>query len=436
MFNRQSLHIALLVWGCIFSLIAALCMFMSKNFDKEKRKWLLHIQMASALLLLSDAFAWGYRGNTSVTGYYLVRISNFFVFFLSDVILFLFHGYLCCVLQLREEKSPPKIRIKAVYLLTIFGMLLVIVSQFTNLYYYIDSNNWYHRSLGYMLSLIIPMIGMIIDLTLLIQYKKKIKKEIFISIFSYLILPFIATIILFFYYGISLINISISISIILMFVTAMIEQNQNLAKKEQEASDMRIVMMLSQIAPHFIYNTLSTIKEMCVIDPVMAQETIEEFSDYLRGNLESLSESELIPFEMELNHLRSYLAIEKKRFGNRICIKYDIEIREFVLPSLTVQPIVENAIKHGICKKDGGGTVTIRTRQKFNIVYVIVEDNGIGFNLEEKLKDERKHIGLANVKSRLKSMKDATLQIESEIGKGTIVTIVFPQLLDENGGKN
>ena len=436
MFNRQSLHVALLVWGGIFSLIAALCMFMSKNFDREKRKWLLCIQLSSAMLLLSDALAWGYRGSAEPIGYYIVRISNFLVFFLSDVILFLFHGYLCCVLSLKKETIlPPTFRMKAVYLDAIIGMFFAILSQFTHMYYYIDSNNFYHRNWAHIVSLIIPMIGMLMDLSLLIRYKKKVGKAIFISMVSYIILPFLATIILIFYYGISFINISISISIILMFVTAMVEQNQNLAKKEKEAADMRIAMMMSQIAPHFIYNTLAAIKEMCITDPVLAQETIGEFSDYLRGNLESLSESELIPFELELSHLNSYLAIEKKRFGDKIHIVYDIQVRDFLLPSLTIQPMVENAIKHGIRKKAEGGTIIIRTKEEFQNIYIIIEDDGVGFDTNQKLRDERGHIGLANVKNRLNSVKNATLQIESEVGKGTIVMIVLPQLVNKNGEK-
>lgn len=105
MFNRQSIHIALLLWGCVFSVIAAICMFMSKNFEKEKRRWMLLMQISSAILLLSDAFAWGYRGESSSTGYMMVRVSNFFVFFLSDVIMGFFHGYVCACLFEEDRKG-------------------------------------------------------------------------------------------------------------------------------------------------------------------------------------------------------------------------------------------------------------------------------------------------------------------------------------------
>lgn len=108
MFNRQSLHMALLLWGCIFSLIAALCISMNKNFDKGKRLWLLCQQLTCSVLLLSDAFAWGYRGYPGALGSFVVHSSNFLVFAFSDIVLLLFHGYLCCYLF---PDSPVRLRL-------------------------------------------------------------------------------------------------------------------------------------------------------------------------------------------------------------------------------------------------------------------------------------------------------------------------------------
>lgn len=236
MFDRQSLHIALLMWGCIFNLIAALCMFMSKNFDGQKRKWMLCMQLSSAVLLGSDAVAWAFRGVSGQTGYLMVRISNFLVFALSDVMLLLFHGYVCCYLF--EKVKPGKhqnFRIKAVYLIALTGIFLVVLSQFTHFYYYFDADNFYHRNPAYVLSSIIPMAGLLLDLSLLIQYRKNISGDIFVSMLSYIALPVLAMVAQIFYYGFSLINLSICIAMILMFVVSMVEQNRNLAYKEKEA---------------------------------------------------------------------------------------------------------------------------------------------------------------------------------------------------------
>ncbi len=439
MFNRTSLHIAMLVWGCIFSLIAALCMFMSRNFDKEKRRWLLYILLCSACLLLNDAMAWGFRGLQGTGAYFAVRISNAVVFFLSDVMVFFYHGYLCYSLfgkrkhyvkkgkSLPIGKHIPLARIHAVYIISVMGMLLVFISQFTHLYYYIDADNIYHRNPGHVISMVLPMICMILDVTILIPYRKKISRLTYVSLISYIILPFIMVVIQTFYYGISLTNIAISISMILMFVVAMVEQNENLARKEKEAAELRISVMLSQIAPHFIYNTLSSIQQLCRKDPALAEETIGEFALYLRGNLDSLSETEPIPFDREFQHVQSYLAIEQKRFGDRVKVEYEIEEEDFMIPALALQPLVENAVKHGLCKKEGGGTIRISTQRKNNIVYVTVQDDGIGFDMEKVSATDAVHVGIDNVASRLESMCGGSLKVDSKVGKGTIVMITLPQ---------
>lgn len=450
MFNRQSLHVAMLVWGFVFNLIAALCMFMSKNFDKEKRRRMICMQLCCAVLLLNDAMAWGFRGRSGMPAYYMVRISNFIVFLLSDLLLYLYHGYMCCYLfgekaklctykrkqqekeRIRRGRSLEDIlpikRICAVYLLAVLGMVLVIISQFTNLYYYIDADNLYHRNNPpYILSLVIPMCGMLLDFSILLDNRKRIGRDIFVSMMSYIILPFAAAVMLVFYYGISLNSIAIGISMILMFVVTMIEQNKNISRKEEEMADMRISMMLSQIAPHFIYNVLTTIQGLCESNPKQAGEVTGQFSQYLRGNLNSLSEKKTIPFEQELSHVQCYLAIEQRRFGDRVKVKYDIQCKDFFLPALTIQPVVENAVKHGLCKKLGGGTVAIETRREAQAVVITVRDDGVGFEEEKQKKNDNVHVGLQNVKSRIEKMCKGTVEISSKAGVGTAVTIIIPQ---------
>lgn len=435
MFDRTSLHVALLLWGCIFSLIATLCMFMSSNFNKEKRRWLLSIQATSALLLLSDAFAWEFRGRPGTAMYWIVVISNLLVFVLSDCMLAEYNGYVSCILfgsrNNRKTKRVPDKRIRLVYIIAATGALLVVISQFTHLYYYIDADNYYHRSPAHFISMIIPIAGMIIDASIVIENRKNIKRLTLVSLLSYMILPLSAGIIQIFYYGISLTNIAISISMILMFVEAMIEQNENLARKEKEAADLRISIMISQIAPHFIYNILTSIQSMCISDPELARETISEFASYLRGNLESLSQTDNVPFDRELKHVECYLAIEKKRFGSKINVEYDIKEKEFLLPALTLQPIVENAVKYGLCKKKGGGTVRISTMRQGRNVIIIVEDDGIGFNVKEAAikaqTDKKLHVGISNVKNRISDMCNGTISVESKPEEGTRVTITLPQ---------
>ena len=143
--------------------------------------------------------------------------------------------------------------------------------------------------------------------------------------------------------------------------------------------------------------------------------------------MNSLKEQAPVPFESELRHLETYLSLEKMRFGDELNIEYDIEATDFLIPSLTVQPLVENAVKHGVGMKEDGGTVTIATKE-FNDRYeVIVSDDGVGFDTAKKPNDGRTHIGMENVRNRLKTMCNAVLNIESTVGKGTVATITIPK---------
>ena len=126
---------------------------------------------------------------------------------------------------------------------------------------------------------------------------------------------------------------------------------------ERELEESRIAITLSQLQPHFIYNVLNSIYHLCDRDPKLAQEAVDKFSDYLRNNMKSIEQKEPIPFEEEYQHIQTYLSLEKIRFRT-LEIIYDIDIVNFMLPPLTVQPLVENAVKHGVTKKRGGGSVT------------------------------------------------------------------------------
>ena len=190
--------------------------------------------------------------------------------------------------------------------------------------------------------------------------------------------------------------------------------------------NLRVEMMLSQIGPHFIYNTLTTIKHLCKKDPQMAAQTVDEFAVYLRGNIDSLMNKKNIPFDKELNHVRNYLAIEKKRFGDRINVIYDIKESGFMIPALTLQPIAENAIKHGITKKEGGGTIVIASEKTDSGWKVTVSDDGVGFDTGTPKNDGRMHVGVDNVRNRLNSMCGGTLDIKSRKDIGTTVIINIP----------
>ena len=194
---------------------------------------------------------------------------------------------------------------------------------------------------------------------------------------------------------------------------------------EAELKDSRISIMLSQIQPHFIYNTLGTIERMCLKDPQKAFELVRNFSLYLRGNFSELDSITPIRFAEELKHVEHYVNIEKVRFPD-MSIEYNVETTNFVLPALTVQPLVENAIKHGLMRLESGGTVVIRSYETPNHFCVEVKDDGVGFDTGLPI-DENKHVGLRNIRGRLKAMVNGELVIKSQPGIGTNAVIMIPK---------
>lgn len=209
------------------------------------------------------------------------------------------------------------------------------------------------------------------------------------------------------------------------------KRSQLAAQLEKELVQSQVSIMLSQIRPHFLYNSITAIQTLCVQDPEKARKSLGDFAKYLRGNMDSLASKELIPFVKELEHTRHYVELELMRQGEYLEVEYHIEEVSFDIPTLSLQPLVENAIKHGVGGVEDGGRVMISTYRREQTVYVCVEDNGVGFDMsqleENALDKQRTHIGLQNVKERIQRMAGGDFVIESRVGVGTKATIILPQ---------
>ena len=244
-----------------------------------------------------------------------------------------------------------------------------------------------------------------------------------------------------FYYGIPLLNSAISAALFLNLTVMLMHQRRriseqaeelvaserNLIEERERVNDMKIRLVLSQVKPHFLFNALNAIYYLIEKSPVQAQAAIDSFSDYLRGNMEALEHTALIPISQEMKHVKSYLRLEEMRFQDELEVIYDVKALNFDVPALSVEPIVENAVKHGIGQNENGGYVKISTDETEAGYEIKVEDNGAGFNVGDIGNDGRLHVGIANVRTRLESMAKGTLTIESEIGKGTCATIFIPR---------
>jgi len=303
------------------------------------------------------------------------------------------------------------------------GIVLTVISLLNNMYYIIDENNFYHRQSMYWLSQVLALTGVLLNSIVIISYRKHFTRIEIFSLIIYIILPVIGIAIGMIWYGYVPVYITSTLIILFIFINMQAQQAKAAKEKELQLTQSRIAIMLSQIQPHFLYNSLTAIRELCLIDPKKAYETVDEFSTYLRGNLDSLSFKKPIPFEKELSHVKTYLSLEKKRFGDNLNIIYDINASLFLIPSLTLQPIVENAVRHGVTKREDGGTVTITTEETEAEAIITVTDDGIGF--DPTLQKNMDRVGIANVRSRLSTMCDGILKISSEPGVGTTAVIII-----------
>ena len=225
-------------------------------------------------------------------------------------------------------------------------------------------------------------------------------------------------------------------AVAMVVVLRIIPQGINAAAKAKELeteknalnaqlAESRISTMMSQIRPHFIYNTLGSIEQLCDIDPNKAGKLVHNFAKYLRGNFRELDNPKPILMSQEMEHVHHYVSIENVRFPD-ITFSFEMNSGDFHLPALTIQPIVENAIKHGLMKLSKGGTIRVVSYETATHYCVSVEDDGAGFDTTELI-DERKHVGIRNIRERLKAMVGGTLEIDSTVGVGTKVRIAIPK---------
>ena len=203
------------------------------------------------------------------------------------------------------------------------------------------------------------------------------------------------------------------------------EKDRQLAEQERKLTQVRITTMMSQIRTHFIFNVLTAISGFCKYDPEKADEVLILFSRYLRRNIRIIEEEELIDFSRELEQLEDYIALEQIRFPDMITFKKEIEEINFKIPPLTVQPIVENAIKHGLVEQGKSGTVRLHTIGDEKNIVIMVMDDGAGFDSEKCIGEDS--VGIRNVRIRLEAMVQGSLTVESNPGKGTKVTICIPR---------
>lgn len=290
-------------------------------------------------------------------------------------------------------------------------------------------------SLAYWISHICGYSLTVMCVWILASYLKQIGIMDLVVLSSFFVLPTIVSVARLIIPNIHLLAVGGAVSIIGIFINIHLKQNRALQKNELELSRTQVKLMNSEIQPHFIYNALNSIYILCGKDVSQAQEAIVMFSEYLRGKMQGMMQNEAVPFERELDLVRNYLMLEKMRYQDELQVEYDIQVKDFMVPPLSVQPLVENAIRHGLSPKQDGGKIIIRALEEADHYEISVIDDGVGPSAELDDHESDLHIGKKNVGERIALICGGTLQITGENGKGTTATIRIPKERDPEDAK-
>ena len=321
-----------------------------------------------------------------------------------------------------DRKKSPALYVSGGLWLIYF--VLLVMTQFTTFIYYVTDDNLYRRGPWYPVLLIPTVLLLLLNLIATLRRRSKLSKKQQIALLSYLLLPLACMLIQMFSYGLLLIVIGTSVSAMFLFVFILSDQTDTYVRTREELALQRTHVSVLQMRPHFVHNTLTSIYCLCGQDPQKAQQVILDFNSYLRKNFAAIAKEGTIPFTEEFEHTRAYLAVEQVRFEGKLFVEFDTPHTNFRLPPLTLQPIVENAVKHGVDPELEPLYVSIHTRDTADGSEIIVENNGPG--MEDNPSTTGTRTALANIRERLELICKGTLLITDRDGGGTVVTIFVP----------
>lgn len=418
------INITIDIYSALICVILLFYLWFGNSVKNKLRRIFLWLCIFNLGMNIGDIPNWACEG--LMRPWYPIALwTGILVYWVSTSLLLLtFTAYL--IEYLSERVQVHKGFWKAAAALGLFHIAGSVLSIWNGMFFTVAEGNIYQRGEWFWLSQAIPVLMYGGDILIFAAYRKTLSRKDFRILSSYIALPLAAELIQALHYGIALLNAGVSLALLIIFINIQAERELRMERQEKELATQRIDIMLSQIQPHFLYNTLTTIRRLCDNDPQQAKDAIKDFSLFLRANMNSLKSKAPIPFEQELTHVKHYLALEQQRFQQRLTVIYDIQCSDFSLPPLTIQPIAENAVRHGVLKREDGGTVSIHTRETQKSYIIVVEDDGIGVG-DVNETDGHSHIGIENVRGRVKALCNGTLELQSEAGIGTSVTITLPK---------
>ena len=350
----------------------------------------------------------------------LSKVLIFFEYFFISLIPVLLSVFLLKYCGVKLKKSTMFCIVLVIW--SVF-LILLICAQFTDKIYYISSDLEFHNGILMPLLLLPILVIMLINLIILIINRYVYTKRIFIAFLILIVSTAIGTIIHAFSAALAILNISVCLNTLVMYMLIVREQINKYIQQQADIANQKANIMVLQMRPHFIYNTMTDIYYLCEQNPKEAQQVTLDFITYLRKNFYAIVSENPVPFDDELEHARAYLSVESTRYDENLIVEYNIEHRNFLIPPLTLQPLVENAVRHGLDPDGGQLKIIIQTHQTINGSVIIVSDNGPGFDTANAFESAG---ALSNIKQRLEMMCKGTLKIDSTEDKGTTVTIFVP----------
>ena len=398
--------------------LGVLCILVHEN-DRMTRDAKLRAYLAYAVIALAALAEWlgiHLSGSTDHPVWMLKMVKC------ADYILTPASGWML-VEQLRRKTFIRKIILGLILINTVFQ----IISAFTGWMTVIDEHNYYTHGPYYLAYEMMYLLLMVLIVADFISYGRKFRRQNQVSMYAILLLVLIGILIQELMSGeLRTAYLALTFGAVLLYIHTT-EFTQ--LKADDEIQSQQFQIMMSQIKPHFLFNCLAVIGALYRTDVDKGDLALSQFSDLLRYDIDSLNSDEPIDFLKEFEHSERYLELQKLRFGSTLNVKYDLECTDFRLPTLTLQPIVENAVTYGARKKSGqAGLVTIMTRELEDHYEVIVKDNGPGFDPDNIPDDgERSHVGIKNVRERLQRACGGSLVIDSVPDEGTTVTMIIPK---------
>ena len=422
--NLSLINLSITLAGVFLCLLGIFQVRMIFRSDPRVSRYFTLFFAFLLVLALSNMTGQLLRGVPGGAARGILIVSNYLEMTVSCLLTYIAARYYLSLLDPDKKRKALRITFAGMFLVHV---LLVTVSQFTGLLYVIDESNVYHRSAGYPLAYLMPAAILLLNAVLLRRERSRLSRKERFAFWVFVIFPIAAMIIQLFIYGIYIIVFASILTGLFLYMFIISDQEEKLEQQTKELSDLKMNILTEQIQPHFIYNTMNTAYLLTQKDPEQARTLIRDFMTYLKMNIGALSAPEPVSFTDELYCTKAYADILVNRFNGRFSVEYDIDFMDFELPPLSLQPIVENAIKHGVLMSDKPNrSILIRSRKEGDSAVVSVIDNGPGFDVRSAPSGESTHIGMGNVRERLQYMCKGSLEVSSIPGEGTTVTIRLP----------